>query len=370
MTHIRFGVMNMVSVALRTLGDKFCLPCDNGSDLPASITPLTSDVEPHYSQLHVSRELEEAWMAHVVTQRSPKVRKVYFYRVADIHDLWHGVATPKFDHKLLAADMRALDGDSQYGLGNDEYQLCLIASADDAYQFGKVRTEDSSQVISNGRVKPLSLPRGERLFDYVHIVFFPSGIVGAEFSLVGPKMSALTDYLVSKLSSCTPVAFERLIHGDVMERLRRVREIKLINIRVATSRSEVLGPFGENAHWTDVAKSLEANLNADSLEITLRAGIKTSKPLNERALSAIKSMFSGHSIREATDKFNITAVMEGSSDAIPIDLLEDTLVANVEIPWHIYRNTDRRREFMYDEIRKAYAGLKQDITQAARITRG
>lgn len=128
--------------------------------------------------------------------------------------------------------------------------------------------------------------------------------------------------------------------------------------------------LGDGESWIDASQAMRTNLNAETIEVTLRAGFKANRPLNERAVSAIQNMFSGHALRESIDKFNISAVMDGSTEAIPIDLLEDKLVANVEIPRHTFQNADRRREFMYERIKKEYTTLKPDIDHAARISRG
>ena len=81
---------------------------------------------------------------------------------------------------------------------------------------------------------------------------FPKWTGRSRIQSVGPKMTALSEYLDKKLTSCAPVAFNRLVHADVMERLSHVREIKLIHMRVDATRSEVLAPFGEG--WIDTAK--------------------------------------------------------------------------------------------------------------------
>lgn len=296
----------------------------------------------------------------------PIVRQIYFYQMADIYDLWHNASTmPKFSPALLAADLMALPGDKQYLEVNDDYDLCLLADGNDSFQFGKARKTEMASVVANGRVKPLTLAHGEKLFDRIHIVFFPSGVVGAEFNLFGPKMPALTEYLISKLSSCTPVAFDRLVHGDVMERLSHVREVKVIEMRIDAARSEVMAPFGDG--WIDTAKWMNQQLGVGSVEVALRAGTTARRPFSERAIAAVREMLSGPHLREATDKFKIKAVPDGSNMTISIDLLDDKLMEAVEIPRDICRNPDRYKEFMYNKIRTIYNALKRDIMQAARV---
>ena len=218
----------------------------------------------------------------------------------------------------------------------------------------------------NGRVKPLTLAHGEKLFDCIHLVFFPGGLVGAEFNLIGPKMAALTDYLDNKLTSCTPVAFDRLVHGDVMERLSHLHEIKAIEMRIDAARSEVMmAPFGDG--WIDTTKWMNTQLGVGSVELTLRAGATAHRSLRKSAIDAVREMFSDAKVRDAVDKFNIKAVADGSDMAIKIDLLDDKLMTSVEVPRHIYHNPDQYAEFLYAKIRSAYSALKQDIMQAARI---
>lgn len=298
-------------------------------------------------------------------RKPPIERQVYFYQIADIHDLWHNSTLPKFSPSLLAHDLAALAGDVLYHRMTDEYDLCLLSDGGSAFRFGRARHTDMSRVVVNGRVKPLTLGLGERLFDCIHLVFFPGGVVGAEFNLLGPKMTDLTSYLESKLTSCTPVAFERLVYRDVLERLGHLREIKLIEMRIDAAHSEVLAPFGEG--WIDTTRWMNQELGVGSVELALRAGSTAHRPLGERALSAIRDMFTNEKLRDSTDKFRIHAVPDGSDMTITIDLLDDKLMTPVEIPRAVYQNPDRYKEFIYAKIRNAYSSLRQDIMQAARI---
>lgn len=150
-----------------------------------------------------------------------------------------------------------------------------------------------------------------------------------------------------------------------MQRLANLREIKLIDIRIDTAHSEVLAPFGDG--WIAANKWMNEQLGVGSVELSLRADSTALRPLKRQALDTIKEMFSGPNFREAADKFQIKAVPDGSDMTISIDLLDDKLMASVEIPRDIYRNPDRYKEFMYNKIRTTYAPLKQDIMQAARI---
>lgn len=297
---------------------------------------------------------------------TPITRQIYFYQMEDIQDLWHNASTmPRFDPALLANDVKALQGNKRYHYVNDEYDLCLIDDGNDAFKFGKARKTDMARVEVNGTVMPLTLGHGEKLFDCIHIVFFPNSVAGAEFNLVGPKMPALTDYLVSKLTSCTPVVFDRLVHTDVMQRIANLREIKLIDLRIDTAQSEILAPFGEG--WLAANKWMNEQLGVGSVELSLRAGSTAHRPLKHQAIEAIREVFLAPNLRDAADKFRINAVPDGENVTITIDLLEDKLMASVDIPRYIYRNPDAYKEFMYKKIRAIYAALKKDIMQAARI---
>lgn len=296
------------------------------------------------------------------TQSQPILRQIYFYRMSDILELWQ---KPQFTPALLEQDLLALPDEARYYPVNDEYDLCLLSEGQGAFQFGKARKTDMARVVANGRVKQLRLPRGEKLFDCIHVLFFPSGLVGAEFNLFGPRMTSLTDYLVSKLTSCAPVTFDRLVYGDVLERLNRVHEVKAIELRVDTARTGILTPFGNG--WIDSGNWMKEQYGVGSIELTLRAGLTAHRPLREHVKEAIRDMLSGSNLRDATDKFKIRAVMDGSDLTISIDLLEDKLMTTVEIPRDIYRNPDRYREYIYQKIRGAYSALREDIMQAARI---
>lgn len=119
------------------------------------------------------------------TRSQPIIRQIYFYQVRDILELWQ---KPKFSPTLLEADLKVLQGEARYFHANDEYDLCLLSEGNGAFQFGKARKTDMAKIVVNDRVKPLTLRHGEKLFDCIHLVFFPSGLVGAEFNLFGPKM--------------------------------------------------------------------------------------------------------------------------------------------------------------------------------------
>lgn len=299
------------------------------------------------------------------SSRQPIIRQIYFYQMMDVRDLWRNDSVPRFSPSLLATDLERLKGESQFHYINDEYDLCLLSDGNNAFRFGKARKTDMARVVVDGKVKPLTLGAGEKLFDAIHIVFLPDGLVGAEFNLVGPKMPTLTDYLDSKLTSCAPVAFDRLMHGDVLERLSHVHEVRLIEMRIDTARSEVLAPFGDG--WIDSNKWMHEQLGVGSVEITLRAGTTARRALPERAIAAVREMLLSPNLREAADKFRIKAVPDGSDMAITIDLLEDKLMASVEIPRDVYRQPDRYKEFMYGKIRQTYTALRQDILQAVRV---
>src|SRR5579859_309670 len=295
----------------------------------------------------------------------PITRQIYFYQMSDISDLWHGESMPNFNPSLLALDLANLNDSARYVSVNEEYELYLIYDSDDCFRFGKARTADMATVEADGLVRPLVLEHGKKLFDRIHMVFFPSGVVGAEFNLYGQKMPQLTDYLVSRLTSCKPVVFDRLVHEDVMKRLEHLSEVKLIEMRIDPERAEVLAPFGDG--WIETSKWMHHKFGVGSLEISLRAGNTAHKPLLKEALDAVREMFSGPKIKEATDKFRINAVPDGQNITMSIDLLDDKLMNTVEIQRHVYRNPDRYKELMFDRIRRTYAALEQEIMQAAKV---
>lgn len=124
-------------------------------------------------------------------------RKIVYYgsRVSRSHD-----APPSdYGHRLRAA-VRAFDRANDAHLlevGDDTYLAAYgqTRQAMPCLQLGLVRRTDLPVVQAGDEIRDLGLAQDEGLMELAHFMFFPDGVIGAEYNYRGPKASTIPRYI-------------------------------------------------------------------------------------------------------------------------------------------------------------------------------
>jgi hypothetical protein len=287
-------------------------------------------------------------------------RRIYFY---SIRSLDPERAVSELNPRDVAEDIRSLRDADRY-LSCDGFDLCVIPEAQEGrFRFGRKR--DSALLEKEGTLLPLMFEQGEGLFDCIHVAFLPDGIVAADVNLHGPRLPQLSDYLARKLPRCVPVAFDILLRSDVASALAKVKEIRLLQMRIDPSNAEIFAPL--DAGFPRLARAWQKRMGAGSLEITLKYENFSRHPLSAAASDAVRAIVAGSDYRLASDKFRIRVSPDGQRTTM-LDLLEDKFSFQVSLPDWILRYPDTLAEKIYLSMERWHQLSRAELRQAARIS--
>lgn len=308
-------------------------------------------------------------MARPRQRRTPTVeRKIYFYR-ADV-GVDDGGRRLSFDPAptLTHVDGLAFDAQGRYWETAEHITCCWVDSADppQKLRLATVRRSALPQVEDHGTVSALQLPATSGLVEAIHVVFFPDNIVGSEFNFYGPRLSRLSGYLAARAQDVTPVvSFEPLLRGDVADQLRRLEDIRLLQLKITASYADVV----EQAN-RDLGNAFKAAARAgaaDDLEIILRPRPYSRGSLAEELLAAVRQLAGRNDLRENSSRFVVRGLNRENEHIDEIDVLKDKLISVKRI----VREDERTRALVarsaYEAIEEAFAELRDDVIQAAGV---
>ena len=134
-------------------------------------------------------------------------RKIYFYRWQQIRQLDEAQVFDPATAANLIADL-PFAGRERYLELEDGNDVCVwpsqLPTGRVVMQVGVVRRYGLPQLEEDGTVSALALTERQGLLESTHAVFFPNGIVGAEFNFFGPRLSRLSGYMQEKLGLQIP----------------------------------------------------------------------------------------------------------------------------------------------------------------------
>jgi len=305
-------------------------------------------------------------------------RSIYFYRmdfgVKQSGEPVDGDLIPALQHiERLAwtSAGRYLD------LGEDNVSCCWVDALrpQPRIRLGTSRRSSLPLREQAGQLSAVPMAPNQGLVEQIHIILFPNNIVGAEFNFYGPRVSRLGDYLARKARGiCPSVSFLPLIRRDVSQKLERIGDIRLFQLKIHSAFSETVRDIDTSLGDAFTAARQaggQARAGGDhELEITLKT-----KPydrqdvLDQHLLRTARELAERSDLRENATKFFVGGLAAATQKVEVIDLLKDQLITKKQILKQNKRTRALLDSSAYDAIEDAHADLRQELAVAAALSR-
>lgn len=233
-------------------------------------------------------------------------------------------------------------------------------------RLATIRTSDFPSVEALGVLNELRLGEDEGLADEIHVVFFDDNIVGAIYNFYGPRISALARYFSAKAPHVyRNIRFEPLLDPETDDRLNRLEDIRLLDLRIEPSMAELLAsqskPLGDA--FTATRELFDAE---GQVEIVARRKPYGKGGLGPTLLDAVQRIYRNTPIRETAERFRIEGINDAGEREL-IDLLSDELVVSKRI---LKQNPRRRAidpDSAFQAIGSAYEEVRHKLEYAKRL---
>ncbi len=231
-------------------------------------------------------------------------------------------------------------------------------------RIANVRRSGLPAVEQAGKLSPLKIPADSGIAEQTHVVFFPDNFVGAEFNFYGPRMSRVAAYLMAKAEAfCPDIHFDVLLRQDVAERLKRLEDIRLFDLKVRSSFIDTIEEADQDLG--SCFKAAAKAGNAEEVQVILRPAAHSKKLLKAGLLASVKRILKADNLQLEASRFVVRG-QDRDTDAVEqLDLLSDDLIVkkNVVLQNTRFRSVDS--ESAYSAIEASYAEMKGDLLKAA-----
>ena len=231
--------------------------------------------------------------------------------------------------------------------------------------FGSIRRSDLPQKIKGAKLISMRMGADSGLVEKIHLVFFKNNIIGADYNFYGPRMSKFADYLREKLEDQVPgdIHFEFLLRQDVMTKLKKIKEIRLFNLRVRASYIDQLARA--NRSLAEAFKIAKGVGQAEDVEIVLRAAPHTKGKLSRKVLSITKNLMRSKELHHNALNFSVKGLDGETQRMMEIDLLSDKLISTQFISPINARGKALDSNSAFKAIKGAFKRLEGQLTKAA-----
>ncbi len=300
-------------------------------------------------------------------------RKIYFYR-ADI-------GTDEGGQPLAFDPAPALDVIDSLPFTNDAHGRYEFDADGNAFsakryqnvpnvtlQFGRVRRNGLPQLEQAGDISDLVLDADQGLLEAIHVVFFPSNIVGAECNHFGPRVSRLGSFLHEKSNGTIPrVAFRPILRGDAAKQLDRLSDLRVLELSVLPSYVDVV----RQAH-VSLADALAANgrvlENPKVLQVILKPQREASIGFLASMKGGLKELVGNGNVQEGAVRLQTHGKCQDTDRVETIDLLKDQLISTKAIVRMNPRSRALDPEAAFQAIREAYRDLNDELIAASSVS--
>lgn len=231
-------------------------------------------------------------------------------------------------------------------------------------RLATVRRSGLPMLEDGGTLSPLAIAASAGLYEPIHVCFFPENIVGVEFNFYGPRPSRLPIYMRRTApNQCPPFSLAPLLRQNVMEQLGRMRELKVVSLKILASYSAQVAEAD-----TDLGAAFEAARRvgeSEVVQLVLQPAPYHRRTMSQRALGAVRRLAERLDLRDNALAFTVTGLDEASGHLEEIDILSDELVATKKI----IRMDPRTRALddgaAYAAIEEAFQEMEAELRAAA-----
>jgi len=249
--------------------------------------------------------------------------------------------------------------------GNASYCWVHRRTQPQRLRIATVRRFGLPSVERGGTLSPLTLETDAGLADMTHVVFFSGNIAGADLNFYGPRLNRLEEYFAVKAKDvCPPLSFETLLNPDVARQLNSFRELRLLDLRVRRSDTEVL----ERKHRSlfETFRAMKQLGTAQELGLILKPEKHKRDDIGDDTLALAKDIANDDVSRNCATRFVVKGV-DSEGNVTEVDILKDQLLARKRV----LRLDNQYRTIIpdtaFDAIEQAYDDLQDEIERAAGI---
>lgn len=234
-------------------------------------------------------------------------------------------------------------------------------------KLGAVRRNDLPQIQSGSDIRDLEIAVDEGLMEISHFVFFPNGIVGAEYNHRGPRATAIPGYLRDRLEEdvVPPVRSAVLVNQETASLIRGMSSYSLIEIEITRGNLEIVRQA--NDQDGNLFDALDANADAlggESIHIVVGHAPRSPSRLSPSRIPLIRRLAQREDLVRAASKFKIQGLDLESGHDIEVDLLKQHIIAKATVA-KVGRNRVVSTLDMLDAIVTAREELLGQIATAA-----
>ncbi len=294
-------------------------------------------------------------------------RKIYFYRVnTDLEN----EGDPEFDPMVAVQRISQLTfvNGARYLSTEDGNDVCVwpfLNARGVRLQLGVVRRAGLPLLEDGGNVIPLPIGDNQGLLEPIHIVFFPNGILGAEFNFYGPRVSWLPVYLREKLPDLPRVRLDMLVRQDVQDQLLHMQNVRIARLRLHRSHFDLAQQADESLF--EAFRAAQDASQAVAVELELRPERYSRQGLPGRALNWVRILAGNPRINEAAEVFKVQALDDRTGHYEWFDLLKDYLVTSRSVNRLPGRQRGVDSDSMFRAIEEAYTDLRDSLEHAAGL---
>ena len=229
-------------------------------------------------------------------------RKVYFYRAHAGQDEDGRPRRLELRRALEHVNRLSFASGERYLEAPDGNATCCWIDAPNKVRIANVRRSGLPHVEQAGRLQPLRIPAASGLVEETPVMLLPRNIVGVVFNFYGPRIPRLSTYLAIKAAGiCPPVTFEALLRPDVLEQLKRLRDLRLFQLKVRASWATALAEAD-----MDLSRTFEAAARAggaEEIEVILRPMAYSRGTLAGKLLAATRRVVGLDRLHEEASRF-------------------------------------------------------------------
>jgi hypothetical protein len=204
-------------------------------------------------------------------------RQVVFYAYEDVEDAepFDRLVAVSGINQLDDADWRVpdIDGDSEIGVIVDQVG---DAKKPSRLRFLRIRADAPFVLSAARKLTPVQVREDERISEFIHVVLWPNGYMGAVSSRDAPSHKHLSHYFEETSDQFTRVV--NLYDPDTLKRLRELKKYGLRNVKVKLKNSE-LGQIQKDDAVKGFGNLFNAGLGTDAVTIGIELGVGRSHKL-------------------------------------------------------------------------------------------
>jgi hypothetical protein len=293
-------------------------------------------------------------------------RRIYFYRLIDPR----GTNIPfQFNVDSVLDELRVIAASAgRYDEQGERVTLCIpdAQATRPRLRVLNVRRTNLPQMESAGVLAPLPLESTAGIADQIHIVFFPSNVIGSEFNFYGPRVTRLADFMRAKrIQPRTRIV--PLFRDDAIRQLDGMREIRMAHLKLTRGAIGLLRRYDETlAQALDQTAEITGGAN---VEITVRRTPRSHESLSGRLRQAFRGLAADPEAKELVKALQIEGRNEDGEFNV-VDLIKEELGAVRDVRRVQVRERALDSADAYRVIEETYEDLADEIARAGTLDSG